>query len=542
MHPVKQLGVLLKMQLRSMVDLSFLKSKRAFILKMGLAVLLFAVVTAAFYGVFTVGVMLSVFSFGGGVPITVVTVVFTLIEIMSIFSCTVGLSRSLYRAGDNVILLVLPVTGSLVFLSKLIVYYLFELKKSFPFFVPLFLAYGIVNGAVWFYYPWMLFAFLIVCLVPVAIGAVLSIPALYLPKLLQRVPVLKYLLIVAVTASLAALAFLIVGRIPENINLLGQWGSITLAVREFLNGFARIFSPFHYLTQMVAGGTLEIARNPIGLRTLFVLLAVLGISAVLIGVSFFTARVLFLKLTARAGENEKRTKKHSPNRVTPRLVSPLAEDLVRTFRSGKAVMLCVLEFFIPAFLIFTLNKMYAAMSTSYTGQTMTAAFNILMLLVTVLTSNAYLAHAYSRDGAARNLIKTRPADFRLLLVSRLLLRAVLSTLSILLAVLLFGAVSGAPVSQTAGFLVMAVCLNLAHILWSAEIDVMNPEAVSSSKNSALATTFGVIISVLFALGYYLLAGSGGTSAFWKLAVLAVLFLGLRAFLYFERVRIYFVEK
>ena len=171
MHPVKQLGVLLKMQLRSMVDLSFLKSKRAFILKMGLAVLLFAVVTAAFYGVFTVGVMLSVFSFGGGVPITVVTVVFTLIEIMSIFSCTVGLSRSLYRAGDNVILLVLPVTGSLVFLSKLIVYYLFELKKSFPFFVPLFLAYGIVNGAVWFYYPWMLFAFLIVCLVPVAIGA-----------------------------------------------------------------------------------------------------------------------------------------------------------------------------------------------------------------------------------------------------------------------------------------------------------------------------------------------------------------------------------
>ncbi len=542
MRAVNRLGVLLKMQLKSMVDLSFLKSKRAFILKAGLALLLFAAVTAAFYGVFTVGVMLSVFSFGGGVPITVVTLIFTVIEGMSVFSCAAGLSRALYRAGDNVILLVLPVTGSLVFLSKLIVYYLFELKKSFPFLVPLFLAYGIVNGAVWFYYPWMLVAFLAVCLVPVALGAVLSIPALYLPKLLRRVPVLKYALIVALTAGLAALAFFIVGRIPANINLLGQWGSITVAVRRFLNGFARVFAPFHYLAMMVAGGTLEIARNPIGLRTLYVLLAVLGGCGALIGVSFATARVLFLKLTARAGETESRLRKNCPNRVTPRLLSPLAEDLVRTFRSGKAVMLCVLEFFVPAFLIFTLNKIYAAMSTSYTGQTMTAAFNILVLLVTVLASNAFLAHAYSRDGAARNLIKTRPADFRLLLASRLVLRAALSVLAILLAVLLFCFVSEASAAQTAGFLFMAVFLDLAHILWSAEIDVMNPEPASSSKNSAAATAYGVIIAVLFALGYFLLAGSGATSAFWKLAFLAAAFFALRAFLFFERARIYFVEK
>ena len=38
------------------------------------------------------------------------------------------------------------------------------------------------------------------------------------------------------------------------------------------------------------------------------------------------------------------------------------------------------------------------------------------------------------------------------------------------------------------------------------------------------------------------SGSSATYAFPKLAAIAVCFLALRAFLYFERVRIYFVEK
>ncbi len=541
MEELRKLKILIKMQLRSAIDFSFLKSKRAFILKVGLALVAFAAITAAFYAVFYICVLLSVFSFGGGIPETVVTVLFTLIQLMSIFSCMTGLSKTLYRGGDNVILLVLPTQQNTVFLSKLLVYYFFELKRSFTLTVPMYLAYGLVNGAVWFYYPWMLFGFLFVSLLPVAIGAVLSILALYIPKLLSRVPLLKYLLIVAAAGGMTALAFYLVGLIPENINLLGQWGSISLGIRNFLNSFARWFAPYHYLNLMLVGGALEITRNPLSLRTLYVFLANLGVIAVFIAIAFFTARVLFLKLTAKAGENELRSRKQRPNRVRGKLRSALSEDLLRNVRSGKAVWRSVVEFFVPAFLLFALNRIYAAMNTSLAGQAMTATFNVLVLLVTVLTSNTFLANVYSRDGAARNLLKTRPIDMRLLLAARLVLRAVLSTLSIGVAVTLFHFVSGAVVKESVGFFLMATFVNLAHILWSAEIDVMNPEA-RRGGNEAQATAFAILLAVFFTAGYFLFSDRGAATAFIELALVAAGFLVLRVFLYFERVRVYFVEK
>lgn len=540
MSNLKSLFTLIKMQLRSVVDLSFLRSKRALILKVGLAVLLFAGITAAFYVAFYVCDLISVFSYGNGIPDTVVTVIFSLIQIMSVISCTVGLSKALYQGKDNVILLVLPVSHNYVFLSKLAVYYVSELKRNLTLTVPLFLAYGIINGAVWFYYPWMLFGFLFVSLLPVAIGAVLSIPALYIPKALSRVPVLKYILILAAAGGLIYLAFVVVGMIPENINLLGQWGSITLRIRNFLNVFARYFAPYHYLTRMLVGGTQEIAHNPFSLQTLYTLLVLLGVCALLILIAFFTARVLFLKLTARASENEMKGGKTRPNRVRGKMWSILSEDLLRTARSGKALWFSVVEFFIPAFLIFTLNRIYAAMNTSLTGQTMTSAFNVLVLLVSVLTSNTFLSNVYSRDGAARNLIKTRPADFRLLLAGRLLFRAVVSTLSIIVAVALFHAVSRTTAAQAVPFAIMAICANLAHILWCAEIDVMRPNA--QSKNAGVAVTVAILMSALFAGGFYLVSDTGASSAFLKLMFAAIIFLALRSFLYLERVRIYFQEK
>ncbi len=530
------------MQLKSMMDLSFLRSKRAFIFKAGLSIVLFAAVTAAFFAVFKICIMLSVFSFSSGLPATVVTVLFTFIQLMSIFSCMTGLSKTLYHGGDNVILLILPVPQNMVFLSKLAVYYVFELKRNLTLTVPLFLAYGLVNGAVVAYYPWMLFCFLFVSLLPVAIGAVLSIPAFYIPKILSRFAVVKYAVILAAAAGVTVGAFYLVGLIPENINLLGQWGSITSSIRRFLDSFAKVFAPWHYLNLMMVGGSLAIARNPITMSGIVAFFVNFGVCMVLIALSFFSARILFLKMTASANDGEIRSKKNRPNRVHSKWTSAFSEDLLRNVRSGKALWRSFIEFFVPAFLLFALNRIYAAMNTSLSGQTMTSAFNILVLLVTVLTANGFLAHVYSRDGAARNILKTRPVDFRVLLVSRLVFRAIMSTLSVIVAVLLYHLISKCSAMQSISFAVMAVALNLAHIFLCGEIDVMHPEGVSENKNSVTATVYAIVIAILFAAGYYLIAESGSALAFLKLAVVAVLLCGLRVFLYFERVRVYFVEK
>ncbi len=536
---LRSLRILIGIQMRSLIDRSFFKSKRAVLLKAGISVVLFAAVTAGFFAFFKISALLSVFSLGAGVPETVVTFFFTVIQIMATLSCMIGLSHALYRGTDNVILLVLPVSQSLVFLSKLAVYYIRELRRGLLLTVPLFLAYGIVCDAVWFYYPWMLFCFLFVTMLPVAAGAVLSIPAHYVPRVLSRVPVLKYSLIAVAAAGLIVGAFYVVGLIPDNINLLGQWGSITRSVRTFLATFCTVFYPWERMTFMMVGSSLMIARNPVAPMAAAVFFAVLGVSAVLVGISFLTARKLFLRMTAEAGETSSSKRRVKKNRVHSRRTSPFAEDILRSIRSGKAAWRSVIEFCIPALVLFALNRVYAAMNTSLAGQSMTAAFNILVLLVTVLTANTFLAHVYSRDGKARDLIKTRPVDFRLQLSARLLLRGVLSTLAAVAAAIVYGVISSATWGQALCFAGMAVCVNLAHVFWCAEIDVMHPEEKDANGNEAKATVFAVLLSVLFAAGYYLISGSSG--ALLKLFLIAAAFLALRTFLYFERVRLYFGE-
>ena len=301
MQGIRSLGVLIRMQLKNLIDLSFLRSKRALILKAGLALVMFAAVTAAFFVVFYISVLLSLFSFSGGLPVTVITVLLTLLQLMSIWSCMTGLARTLYGGGDNVILLVLPVPQNLVFLSKLAVYYVFEIKRNFMLTLPMLIAYGLVNGAVWFYYPWMFLCFLFLCMLPVAIGAILSIPALYIPKMAANVPALKYCFLTAAAAALVAAAFYVVGLIPSNINILGQWGSITRSIRDFLNAFARIFAPYHALARMTVAGPLEITRGPVTAYGGIVLAVLAAVCAALIALSFFTARLLFLRMTAKAG-------------------------------------------------------------------------------------------------------------------------------------------------------------------------------------------------------------------------------------------------
>ena len=152
---LRDLKTLVMMQLKDKLDLSFVRSVRSTVIKATLSVLKLAVAVVAFYLVFFVSKLLSVFRPFGYVPDTVVNLIFSLIQLMSVVTCTVGLAKTLYMTADNKVLLTLPVSGTCVYMSKLILYYIFELKKNISLTLPLFVAYGLSNDAVWYYYPWL---------------------------------------------------------------------------------------------------------------------------------------------------------------------------------------------------------------------------------------------------------------------------------------------------------------------------------------------------------------------------------------------------
>ncbi len=562
---LRNLKTLVIMQLRDKLDLSFIRSVRSTIIKVVLTVIKMAVVIVVFWLLFYVSKMLSVFRPFGYIPDTVVNVIFTLIQLMSVITCTVGLTKTLYMTADNRVLLTLPVSSTNVYMSKLILYYIFELKKNVGLTLPLFVAYGISNSAVWYYYPWLLFCFIFISLVPVAIGAVLSIPAYYVGRFVGHFKWLQAVLVLGVASAVTVGLVFLIQAIPSNINIMGQWGYIYKGIDDFINAFAKVFVPYYYLTLMIVGGTLRMRAQLIQGDTFLYWGVMFAVVVALIAVSFVAARPLFVKMASKQFEFDKRNVKSKPNRVHRRQLSPFFESLQMDCRSSSFLIGSFVQLVLPAIAILLLNRLYAAMNTDYSGQVMTKTFNLLVMLVMTLSFNNTYASVYSREGAARNILKTRPQKPIYTLFGRIAFRAAVILLSTVAVTLTYyfaqsyhvveGVMTKVTVSSAyateivlMGFITLLVAES--HLLWCAEMDLMNNFADQyqtvgvefDSPNERNATIIGFLLSALFAFLYYFLSDRGTTSSLVKGLVLAVVLTVARVYLFVTRAKLYFVEK
>lgn len=548
---LSHLRTLVAMQLKDKIDVSFTdKNKRAFILKTVASVLRPVIVTAVFYLLFRLAVAFSVFSLSQLLPVTVISLVFTVVQLLAIVSCTVGLSQALFASLDNKVLLTLPVSDVEIFVSKLVLFYIFELKRNVSFTLPMFLAYGLVNGAVWYFYIWMIFCFLLISFLPMCVGAVLSIPAMFFTNYVQRKKTLQFALM-AICAAIVVWAIVTpINNMPENINILGQWGEISADIQQFLQNFADALVPFWWLCCLVVGDApLRISTSLFGWDTLAYLGGTFGVIAVFLVLAFLLARPLFFKMASKQFEYEKMVVPPKKNHARSQWAAPFSESFRMRFRSSKNIALMFVELSLPAVAVLFLNKLYAAMNTSYSGQKLAQTFNIVVMMVTVLSFNTPYASVYSSEAKARDIIKTRPTSALLTLFARIFPRVTVVALSCAAMLCTYSTVSGDAAANCAFLFVCVTATALAHLLWCAETDIMRSQAEQymtigsdyDNPNERTATLTSLVLTVLFALMFYLFTDRGVTSSFCKIAVASVALLAVRICLYITRARLYFVE-
>lgn len=537
------------MQLKDKLDLSFVKSKRGLIFKIVLSAVKLVAVTAVFYLLFFVCNMLGVFYPSGYIPDTVANVLFTVMQLMSVVTCIVGLTQALYMTADNRVLLTLPASSATVFFSKLILYYVFELKRNVTFTLPMFIAYGMINGAVWYYYLWLIFCFAFISMIPVVIGALVSIPALFVATFVKQFKWLQLSLMFVASGLVVWGIVALIGVIPPNINIMGTWGSLFLSIQRFLNGFAKALYPFYCLTLMIVGGTLRIGSKLFAGDTFAYFGVMLACLAVALGLAYLLAKPLFIRMAARQFEFEKMVVPPKKNKVFNKKFSPVLETLQMNVRSGRYVLSAIVQLALPAIAILLLNKLYASMNTNYTGEVMTKTFNLLVMLVITVAFNNEYATVYSKEANARNIIKTRPQNPIYTLLGRIAPRIAIIVLSTFAVVITAVSVSSSDKGELVMMGMVTLFVSVAHLLWCAEMDVMHSYADQyatvgvqfDSPNERNATIVGFLLSAFFAFAYYFLSDRGTTSSIVKGIIIAAVFLAARIYLYVTRVKHYFVE-
>ena len=539
------------MQLKEKLDLSFLHNKKQTMFKIVFAILGFAAITAVSYLVLWLCQWLNIFSAISHIPLAVMGVVLCVCFLLNLFTCTVGLSKSLFYSKDNMMLITLPTPADSLFLSKLLVYYIGEIKKAFTFLIPIFFAYGILCSLPIYYYLWMPLLMVIFSAVPVLIGALLAIPTNFLLRLLNKHPMLRIILVVVVLGALVYGVIRLINAIPEDINLIESWTAVSKWIRSFLSGFTEVVFPLYAFTLCLCGKFENMQSVFFTSYSYIVPLVLIGLIGVLIVLNYLVSRPLYYKIISRQFEFNKKEIKHpKSNKVHHPFWSTCVYETKRRLRDSSILSDCLTMIITTPIAVLLLNSIYAAINTRMLGDYFTMAFNVLVILLFVLAGNINVANVFSRDGETLYLNKTKPNSPLTILIPRLFLSVFVTFIAVLSSTIIFVHYSNLGVVTGIWVFILLFSVALTHIIWSAEMDFMNPQSrrfategsSAASPNETKSTILSFLLSAItFGLTIFFLIDARG-GVWTKLAIAFVAFLVYRIWVFYYKTKILFKEK
>ncbi|MFA7110109.1 MAG: hypothetical protein WC160_01145 [Bacilli bacterium] len=556
---MNDIKTLIMMQLKDKLDLGFIKDKAQLIRKIVFFALRFIIVAGLAFVLFFLSSYLKIFHNSPYIPTSVMTMVLTFILGVSTFTCTIELIKSLYMAEDNQMLITYPISANRIFLSKIVVYYIYEIYKNVTFTLPIFLAYGLLAPVNWFFYIWVFLSFFFLSMIPVVLAVVLSIPGLFITRFLTRFRLAKIILYVAILGLFIYALVRLFLLIPDEINILSYWGPIKILLTNITNFFQHYFAVVYALVIMVVGkydATMHYSylNGDVWLIFLTLLVAI----AVLFASVYFLSRYIFIKMTSKSFEYEKRTKiKVLMNRRLPRLLTFVLKELRLLFRTGDFAYNFIATYVSIPLFVLLINQIFASMDLYLNGRFIIQVFTILIIMLPLLSSNSLIATMYSKEGRTAYLKRTKPINAIFPLLAKLIPNIFLSLISLAVSLYVFNLYFDY-LTINITFLSLALTfIQIGHLLFCALIDLMNPQNEQyatagerySNPNEIRATIFAFAVAFLTAfiiLGFVLEEQSSPEKlfnlAFLKIAILGIIFLGVAIYMFIEKIKAYYYDR
>ena len=563
---MKQLIKLTLLQLKDKIDFSWVKSKKDLIRTIVFGIAKFAVVSAIVYAILYLLTLIGIVEkYQATLPLF--TIFLTLVLVMSLGSATFNLMQSLFFADDNKVLITFPVTANKLFFSKILVYFFFELKKSLGIFIPGvvgFLIFAIsgyknVEITIWSFF-WGIIPIFLLILAEVLLASILAIPFLYIYRFFKKHSILDLILVIAIVGLGLFAVIKLIGLIPEDIDLDKDWPSMKRAIGDFLIKVDSYAYPFNFLSKSIFGEYKGFSPHyTLAPKTFLIAAILLGTIVVLGLIVFFLIKPFYFRMMNKTFEFDK-----NPNLVEKKnvrhkkYVTFANKEFKLSFRDFDISGSYIAIYIIVPILLFLMDRIISAISTSMRGDNIAIAINILLTILPLLASNSTIATLYSKEGRTAYITKTNPVNPFVPLVSKLLFNLIFSVPSIVGCAIIFANFMGDTINVAIPimFAVSVLCLQYAHILFCAAQDLMNPQneyyATTGSDfnnpNETRATISAFIASAVITLGFYFMLGESMNlynnylSAFIRLLLLSILLFAGFLYLFIKKIKAFYFEK
>lgn len=555
---MKKLLPLVMMQLRDKIDFS-LSNKKGLFREIAFTLIKFIIVAAITFVLLYLLQFFGVFYYSEAARIMILVLTFSLA--LSLITCTKDLMLNLYFSDDNKVLITLPANANVLFLSKLVVFYIYEIKRSLGFLLPItfgsVLYLTTVQGASIWVFIWMIIPMLFILMLPVLLGALLSIPVMFVYRFFKKYQIAFLIFIVLVGGATIFGIVTLINMIPENIDLMNQWPSIRNWIKEFLLNVEQNLFVMRNLVSSIIG---ERASNDspavITYMTFFKFIIIVLGDFVILFLAYCLSRPLFFNMMSKNFENNTKVGKQGRNVRHNKSLTFLNKELKINLRTISISVNYLLIYIALPIMVLLLNALYKAMDTKYIGDILIYTFNILIICLPLLASNALVATYYSREGRAGYMKKVKPIYALYPLLSKLFFNVIFSIPTVFVTVFIFGNSVDFDIKLSLCLSIAILFLHLGHMLWSATFDIMNPQneqyattgAQIDNPNENKSTIFAFILSFLFAIIAFVLFNETGESSIAsymvpavKLLFISILFFIVIGNLFVKRIKAFYYE-
>lgn len=419
-------------------------------------------------------------------------------QVISIFACTIGMMQSLFLDKDNILLLAFPCRHSEVFVSKLLVYYISEFKKSIIVITPFLIAFGLnqnnsmmsdYNFNAGIYYSFTFILSFILPLIPVLVGSILSLPLSLLKRLMKNNSVIQIIVEAVIFISLFVLSIVFVNKaLPSEIQVIRQYTTFVEGINNFLLKFSKYGLYIRTISNILLG-----ERRGINILIFIATILVLVAGTILIIMPFF------FKIASHSME-EARLKAHKvkENKKNHSIYfSFMKKDLLIEVRGlGELVNEYLMLLVMPIFIII-LCGIYSRMKLDLTAPTWIRAFTAFIIFIQVLTCNQRASVSITREGGEFVLVKTAPNNTSIMVWSKLTILSITSTVFTILSFSLLSI--GLRLTESKYLLssfmgifseilpmcIVAITTNLGLILYGLGLDIKNPHLVEYASTGSI---------------------------------------------------------
>lgn len=478
---------------------------------------------------------------------------FLLTQVVSIVANVGTIQNVLFADKENGMLLTFPCRFEEIAISKLLLFFLRELKKNCFFLLPFLVGFGIATGSGAGFYLFSLLAYVLLSVTPIFVACVLSIAFLYGKRWLQSKPFLYVIFLAAVFSGLFYLAFRFLSILPNPLELIQKYSSYVGAIERTIDKVAALSLHYGCLADLMCG------RGDIVdlIIVLTVSVAVIVIGIVILLPFYFRA----VSSSAERSTKEKKVRKryHADSSLAEAREKPsrfglyktfLHKELIITVRDVQKLSGTITSFFMLPLVSYVMNYILDTINTNPLGDYMTIAFNMMISASLLAAFNTDCACALSMEGLEFCVLKTAPSNTMSIAWAKITVTLLSNIIAVLATSIMLYFTTGISVLNLVLFTVTLILLAAGMVLWSFQLDVRRPQfmeyaskgsGVVDNPNIGKAALFGFIVATLGGALTLLLLYDDYATGWLRIIGIAAGFCAARAFLFYRNLQVYFHE-